>query len=228
MTLLTVQLRANALPTRGIPSNPQDQRLCRGGCNRSESLSHVLQGCPVVHFERIRRHNEISHKVAEFCRHKHLEVEEEPHIRHPDGTLFKPDLAIHLGADTTIISDVQVSWETADSLPIAWERKKSIYNNGKFIEAAGRRWPGRSLVFDPIIVGARGIWPRCNRPTEDALGLSNQLKESCVHSALKWGSSIHASFMRYTWRNEGREQGHINNEHHHYHQRRPARQLPPN
>lgn len=39
-----VQLRTANLPTAGIMSNPPDRRRCRAGCNKVESLSHVLQG----------------------------------------------------------------------------------------------------------------------------------------------------------------------------------------
>lgn len=39
-----------------------------------------------------------------------MTVVAEPHIRHQDGTLFKPDLVITKG-DKTIITDVQVCWE---------------------------------------------------------------------------------------------------------------------
>lgn len=54
-----VQLRTGNLPCRGIPSTPPDERRCRAGCARVESISHILQGCPRTHHERIRRHDEI-------------------------------------------------------------------------------------------------------------------------------------------------------------------------
>lgn len=53
-----VHLRFNVLPTVGIPSNPPNQRRCRSGCNKVESLSHVLQQCPNTHWQRIACHNE--------------------------------------------------------------------------------------------------------------------------------------------------------------------------
>ncbi|KAH0821028.1 hypothetical protein GEV33_001763 [Tenebrio molitor] len=54
------QLRTANLPTRAISSAPIRQRRCRGGCAVDESLSHVLQTCPITHWERIQRHDEIA------------------------------------------------------------------------------------------------------------------------------------------------------------------------
>lgn len=195
-----IHLRANCLPTAGIPSNPIEKQKCRGGCNRKETLSHVLQGCPQTHYDRIRRHNEIVNKIANHTRGRNLATETEPHVRHQDGTLFKPDLAIHIGKDEILICDIQVSWDEGDSLQTAWARKERTYNNNKFIEAANRRWPNKALSFHPIILGARGIWPRCNENTSNPLHLTQAIKDSCVHSCLKWGPTIHGSFMRRVWR----------------------------
>lgn len=46
-----VQLRTNTLPTRGGLHNVKlavQQRRCRAGCDRVETLCHVLQKCPAV------------------------------------------------------------------------------------------------------------------------------------------------------------------------------------
>lgn len=81
----------NSLSTVGIPSNPPEQRRCRAGFNKIESLSHVLQQCPNTHWQRISRHNEIARKIERHCR-RQWPVSAEPHVRHSDGTLYKPDL----------------------------------------------------------------------------------------------------------------------------------------
>lgn len=197
-----IHLKANCLPTVGIPSNPVEQRKCRGGCNRNETLSHVLQGCSQTHYDRIRRHNEIVNKIAQHTKQKGLATEVEPHIRHKDGTLFKPDIAVHRNPNTVIICDVQVSWDSPDALQTSWARKERAYNNQKFLEAATLRWPNKNVTFNPIILGARGIWPRCNDQNDSSLVLPQALKNSCVQSCLKWGSSIHGAFMRRIWRKQ--------------------------
>lgn len=154
------------------------------------------------HHARIRRHNEVVRKIASFCRPKYL-VEEESHVRHPDGALFKPDLAVHLGSRVLIV-DVGVNWEGTVSLEQSYNSKRSVYNNPVFLEAVARRWPGKEISVEALILGARGIWPQCNARTASILGLTASVKASCVHSILKWGSSIHTSFMRTVWRTRGR------------------------
>lgn len=194
-----IQTRTANLPTAAIPSNPPEQQNCRAGCNKKETLCHVLQGCPVTHWPRIRRHNEIAKKIASHCRSKEWAVEEEPHIRHPDGTLFKPDLLVHQGNDI-IVADVQVCWEGEITLGQAHERKRGVYQNNKFCEALRRLHPNKTPRFEPITLGARGIWPRANEAVTQTLKLTPQLMASCVHSTLKWASTIHNEFGRSVWR----------------------------
>ncbi len=194
-----VQLRTENLPVVGVPYNPQPARQCRGCHQRIESLSHVLQGCPVTHGMRIRRHDEICRKVARHAEASGLTVEWEPHVRARDGTLYKPDLAIHMDWGILVV-DVQVSWESnTRSMDVVWDLKRRVYDQPHFREAATRRWPGGSFRFCPIILGARGFWPRCNQVTADLLNIPDHLRASCVNSVLKWGSSIHSTFMRTVW-----------------------------
>ncbi|CAG9825828.1 unnamed protein product [Phaedon cochleariae] len=194
-----VQLRSNNLTVAGIMSKPPELRKCRAGCDKVESLSHVLQQCPATHWERIRRHNEVVKKVAGHCRKKQWTTEEEPHVQHQDGTLLKPDLVVHQNIRTLVV-DVGVNWEGNQPLGVTYAAKRAVYHNNKFSEAARQRWPGKTLQVLPLIVGARGIWPRCNGPTDETLKLTRALRASCVHIALKWGSSIHQSFGRRVWR----------------------------
>lgn len=195
-----IQLRSANLPTAGIPSNPPEQQRCRAGCAKRETICHVLQGCPATHWPRIRRHNEVVRKIGDHCKTKKWKTELEPHIRHPDGTLFKPDLVIHK-PNMVIVSDVQVCWEGDVSLAVAHERKRATYNTPKFLEALHRSRPGLSNInFKPITIGARGIWPRANDDSARDLEIGPALKASCIHSTLKWGSTIHSQFGKAVWR----------------------------
>lgn len=160
-----------------------------------ESLSHVLQSCTVSHYDRIKRYNEITRKIKRCCS-KSWTVEDEPHVRHPDGTLFEPDMVVHTSPSTAVICDVEASSDGGDPMEDIWQHKKSTYLNRKFSEAATRRWPNKTLSHLPIIVGARGIWPRANEATVQALGITKAVKSSCVHSCLKWGPTVHHNFMR--------------------------------
>lgn len=123
-----IHLRTGNLPTRAIPSNPPEERLCRGGCGKQETLAHILQRCPVVQPERIRRHNEVARKIAKHCRSRSWVVEEEPHVRHPQGQLFKPDLVVHRQGLPSVVCDVQVSWDGYEPLAEAWRNKSLTYD----------------------------------------------------------------------------------------------------
>lgn len=103
-----VQLRTANLATKSLPYIPAGERRCRAGCNKIESLAHVLQACPVTHHEHIKRHNSIVAKVARHCRRRGWTTEVEPRVRHADSQLFIPDLAVHQPSNTTTICDVQV------------------------------------------------------------------------------------------------------------------------
>lgn len=84
-----VQLRSNNLPVAGLPSNPVHLRGCRAGCQKQETISHVLQNCPATHFERIRRHNEVVHKIG-FCLETCRVLKEDPETKQQE---WKPLLS---------------------------------------------------------------------------------------------------------------------------------------
>lgn len=206
-----VQLCTNNLPCRGLPYKPPALLKCRAGCDRVESFSHILQGCPVTHFERIKRHNDIVEKVARHIRTKKWSCEVEPRVRHSDGQLFIPDLVIHKPeTNITIVCDVLVSWEGPRSLTESWTAKQLVYDHNKFREAANRCWPGKTITVCPLVLGARGIWPRANEQTADALGISQSLKNSCVHSCFKWASTLHRVYMSSVWRKRPPDQPSVN------------------
>lgn len=135
------------------------------------------------------------HKIAQHCRQRNSTIVEEPHVRHPNGSLFKPDIAV-ISDRQVIIVDIGISWAGDADLKQAHLAKKAVYNNNIFIEAANAKWPDKSIIIEPIILGARGIWPNANKPAETLLHLPPQLKTSCVNTVLKWGPTIHNYFSR--------------------------------
>jgi hypothetical protein len=116
-----VHLRTANLPTVGIPSNTAELRRCRGGCGANETVCHILQACPVVHDSRVRRHNAVATKIAIQCRKEGREVLEEPHVRHQDGTLYKPNLVVFRSPNDAVVCDVQISWEDGSSSTRIWQ-----------------------------------------------------------------------------------------------------------
>ena len=165
-----IHLRTANLPTQGIPSNPDHLKGCRDGCNAQETICHLLQKCPVTHWQRIDRHNAVVRKVRDHCVKKSWPVEEEPQIRHADGTLYKPDFAIHLPFRRTVICDVQVSWETNRPMGHVWDAKRMITTS--FVRppvVIGPRKPSYSclLLWEPEVRGLEQIAPlhkSCSSP----------------------------------------------------------------
>lgn len=145
-----VQLRTANLPTAGMPSNPADQRGCRAGCAKTETIAHVLQRCPATHWERIRRHNELAKKLAAHCKKREWTVVEEPHVRHDDGTLFKPDLIATKG-DSALVMDVQVIREGNLGLAALHDNKRAKYEDDiRFRAAFEKLYPGRMTTHAPL------------------------------------------------------------------------------
>ncbi|KAK9703897.1 hypothetical protein QE152_g29020 [Popillia japonica] len=160
-----VLLKGNLLPTKGIPSNPPHERMCRAGCRKTESLSHVLQGCPLTHWNRIRRHDRIVGRLRHLAEHwnrirrhdrivgrlRHLAenkgwiVEEEQRLRLADGSLRKPDLILAKG-DTVAVCDVTVAWEGPTPLDIAYNQKVAYYSQRLVLEEVQKLYPGRNAV----------------------------------------------------------------------------------
>ncbi|KAH1028852.1 hypothetical protein HUJ05_002176 [Dendroctonus ponderosae] len=103
-------------------------------------LCHVLQSCPTTHDSRIARHDDVVRRVVEHCRGKRYDVELEPHVRSGAGQLFKPDMAVHINGLTTVIADIQVSWDGAGRpLAVAYAEKKAKYATEGFLEGARKR-----------------------------------------------------------------------------------------
>lgn len=157
-----IKLKCNMLPTKGIPSNPITERKCRGGCDKTESLSHVLQNCPVTHWKRINRHDRICQIIKDVARKKNFEIEVEPNIRSDDGILRKPDLILHKNGCATVI-DVGVHWEGPNNLISAFANKKTKYSNPYFISTCMSKFNVLNVAVVPFIIGARGVWCIKNR-----------------------------------------------------------------
>lgn len=194
-----VQLRGNLLPTVGIPSNPPENRKCRAGCERVESLSHVLQKCPATHWKRVARHDGAVGVLAKAAEERGWRVEREPNIRCTDGTLKKPDLVLRKG-DEVIISDAQVCWEGPRRLTEAYAGKVSYYSTPTFTNAIMRRFPGATITVLPLILGARGAWCEANRGLCAAVPLSKPKQRALINGVIKGAFIIHSHFSKCVWR----------------------------
>lgn len=197
----SLQLRAGVLPTVGGLHNqhlPFHERRCRAGCRAVETACHVLQKCPITHYERIRRHDNLVQILAKAARNKGWDVAVEPRYRGTDGRLRKPDLSFSRGRDV-IIADVSVSWERPEPLVTAHQNKVAIYSEPPFIQAVRAKHPDCHLSVCALILGARGTWCSLNDHLITALGLDQRTVTSLIYSTLRGGVFIHSAFGRLVW-----------------------------
>lgn len=190
-----IQLRGNLLPTKGIPSNPPQERMCRTGCGRSESLSHVLQKCSKAHWQRCRRHDQLVTSLRKSCERKGWICQVEPRIRLGDGSLRIPDLVACLG-DRVIVAEVTVTWEGPDPMNMAASNKTAIYTTPQFLQAMQAEYPGKIISMAPLVVGARGTWCRANSKIQGLLNLSRLDIRNLITKAILGSLCIHSWFMK--------------------------------
>lgn len=194
-----IKLRTNCLPTRGLPYGPREERMCRAGCGRVESLSHVLQKCPLGHTKRIIRHNYIVRRICRMARGKGWEVSEEPHIRDSRGVLNKPDM-VCVKNNIVIIADVGVSWEAPRSLSESYLCKKAVYEQPEFLTIMEQRYPGNDIKVLPFIIGARGIWCRESSCLLEELSINTpNNRRELVSTTMRGSWSIHSDVVRRYW-----------------------------
>lgn len=90
--LQSCKMQINALPTKSRTSRgrPKD-RHCRAGCNRPETLNHVLQQCHRTHGSRIKRHDAVASILARALETNGYTVYNEPKMQTESGAR-KPDI----------------------------------------------------------------------------------------------------------------------------------------
>lgn len=193
-----INLRGNLLPTKSMPSVPINERKCRAGCFRNETLCHVLQRCPVTHWKRIQRHDYICKRIATAAEKDGYQYQAEPRIRLPNGELKKPDMILIKG-DKVIVSEVGCHWEGPESLQAAYKNKLALYSTDLCIEAYKRKFPNKTVYVLPFIMGARGAWCYANKFLAQHLHMTSATKKDIVHTTLRGSWTIHDNFMRTIW-----------------------------
>lgn len=193
-----IQLKCNMLPTVGIPSNPIAKRKCRGGCDKTESLSHVLQQCPVTHWKRINRHDRIVTILKNIGTRNGFAVDLEPNIRSKDGTLKKPDLILKKDNDL-FVCDVGIHWEGPNLLSAAYSNKVAIYSTPEFINDIKRIYKPDNITITAFIMGARGVWCPENKTIMNTLGISHHQARTITVDTLKGSCTIHKDFGTRVW-----------------------------
>lgn len=79
--------------------------------DKSENVPLILDDVNTFFRKRgICRHNDVCKLISDYCVRKNVTFCE-PHIRRPDGTLFKPDLVVQLNDILSFVVDIQILWE---------------------------------------------------------------------------------------------------------------------
>ncbi|KAL0103868.1 hypothetical protein PUN28_017905 [Cardiocondyla obscurior] len=142
------------------------ESLCRAGCNRPETLNHVLQQCHRTHGPRIKRHNAIITYIERGLRRQEYEVSNEPEI-HTKAGLRKPDLIAKRGI-TAILIDAQVVNDQTD-LNSAHKQKSELYKD--LMETIKEKWNVQEVKFTSATLSWRGVWSGGSAEELTSLGI---------------------------------------------------------
>ncbi|CAB0028302.1 unnamed protein product [Trichogramma brassicae] len=155
----SVRARINALPTKSRTTRGRAQeRACRAGCGKVETLNHVVQQCFRSHNARISRHNALSKYVAKNLRKQGYLVEEEPRFQTTEG-LRKPDICATKD-ETTLVLDMQVRGDTTD-LDRANREKCQYYENNEDLKREIKKKYGSTATRTlAITLNWRGVWSK--------------------------------------------------------------------
>ena len=183
-----VKLRTQSFPVRMAikptrRGNPvQYNTDCRvNGCNKPESISHVLQECNSLHGQRIARHDVVDQQCTKWITDKGFRTAKEPSIAsRVDRNVYKPDrLFCSPGGENLYVIDWTVPYEIdRDSLRNAEKRKEEKYGPLKvdILEKAKELFPNKTfntVTVKGVAFGARGaILPSTRKFLHKTLGLS--------------------------------------------------------
>ncbi|KAG8177084.1 hypothetical protein JTE90_015736 [Oedothorax gibbosus] len=150
-----VKLRFNCLPCRSkcARGRPEKERLCGSGCNRNESLAHILQGFPRTHGHRINCHNAIASYLCRGLELRNFTVHQEPRFSSSIGTL-KPDL-VALKNNTAYIIDAQV---VSDSEPQRRAHLRKLDKYSELIPLVSATHNVAEVHVHSATLNWRGVW----------------------------------------------------------------------
>ncbi|CAK9816214.1 Retrovirus-related Pol polyprotein from type-1 retrotransposable element R2 (Fragment) [Anthophora plagiata] len=179
-----INLRIGLLPTRGAPYMKHTDCRNASCAGTRETLYHILQRCPVTHYNRINRHDNINKTLKESIQKKGHKCEEAPRIN-TQSDRYIPDLiAIH--EDTAYIIETTVSYESkSNSISNAYAIKKEKYSKPEIAQKVKNMYNTSEVVVMPFVVGARGSWVASNDAITQTFNLPRGLRETICRAALQ-------------------------------------------
>ena len=189
------KLRSGRLPTKEVSNRgrPGD-KSCRYCKNRTETLNHVVQGCAISHYPRIRRHNWIVDKLKELALKAGITTFHEQWLHPEDGPRARPDL-LFVKNDICYVVDVQVTSDSDESLTSAHNEKIKTYTR---CDAAIKNLTAANTIEHwPFILTNRGLYHEHNDRVLRLLKAKSSRSIIVLESMLK-SIMIHTQFMRQT------------------------------
>ena len=121
------KLRSGRLPTKEVSNRgrPGD-KSCRYCKSKTEILNHVVQGCAISRYPRIRRHNWIVDKLKDLAIKAGITTFHEQWLHPEDEPRARPDL-MFVKNDICYVVDVQVTSDSDESLTSAYNEKIKTY-----------------------------------------------------------------------------------------------------
>jgi hypothetical protein len=173
-----IQMRTNTIATRVSTTRGRNAiKTCRRCGLADETLTHILQTCPITQGMRCTRHNNVCRKVAEKLRAKGFQVFSEQGIPSPglQTNISRPDL-IAVRNEEALVLDVTCVYEsTSSSLQDAYRRKVARYQS--LAETIKHLYRVQSVAFHGLCLGSRGAYDPKHLAIWHSLGFSgNDLK----------------------------------------------------
>lgn len=204
-----IKLRIGLLPTKGAPYMTDTDCRNPSCAGTRESLYHILQRCPVTHYPRINRHDNINKTLKTSIIKTGFPCEEAPHLNTKTDR-YVPDL-ICVKDDTAYVLDTTVAYETKlVSLGNAYKIKKQKYESNDLINKIKTEYRVSKVQVMPFVIGARGSWAVGNDTIVDTFKLPKSFRSIVCTLVLQWGVSIHRQFMATVWR-QYRNTNHLGN-----------------
>ncbi len=169
-----LKIRGNLIHTRlrssrGRPAAPT---RCDKGCNRRETLGHILQSCPCVQPWRIKRHDDVLSLFIKILGKRGWHTCREPAIPTPAG-IRRPDLIIW-GHGRSMVVDVQVVSDSGAVMLLAAHESKIVYYQTEPIALWVLQRTGSRPTFSSLTFNWRGIMASESVRTLKDLGLTRQ------------------------------------------------------
>jgi Reverse transcriptase (RNA-dependent DNA polymerase) len=129
---------------------------CRYGCPHVETLDHVLQSCYANKSARIRRHDNVVHRLADEMNKLGMLTLTEPVFASEVGRRI-PDLIVKDSPRTAVVLDVACPFErSATTLNDLYLQKQRKYAGAKLDEAVKKQLGVEEVRYGGLIFGSRG------------------------------------------------------------------------